>query len=206
MKPVGKWISGMALCLFLLIGMTLQAAETVEQLRMREKAQRERIIPPYSSPFLLTSIGQSPGASIARALFNVRAGLSVDLHPLADKDYLSHFKTLIMVVGASEKGMEALKVNPDKELARATALLDAATGAQVPIILMHLDGRDRRGGQSDLLLEEIIPYADRMVVKKEGNEDGFFTLKAEELGIPLIEIDKYSDLVDLAKKIFVQKQ
>ncbi len=66
---------------------------------------------------------------------------------------------------------------------------------------MHLGGVDRRGPIS----EQFVPFAtkvDYLIVRKDGNRDGYFTKVAEELKIPLFLIEKNVELVEILKEIF----
>jgi hypothetical protein len=47
-----------------------------------------------------------------------------------------------------------------------------------------------------------MPNADILLVLKEGDEDGRFTAISTDTGIPMILLDKLTDLSDVLKQVF----
>ncbi len=169
---------------------------------------------PFEQPVLITSIGQSAGAAQAKVLA-LRAGLDFVYEQRASVDQLEGMKTLIIVLGASSKGLGAAGVNMDEELLWGDELVSAAKDLGIRIVAMHIEGSSRRGPSSDLVHNQFAPLADDLIVKgaplgevwtedeaANGNEDGLFTLIAEEYGIPIQYIGKTLDAVDVLKEIF----
>ena len=66
-------------------------------------------------PILLTSCGQSPDYGIPN-LLGKRIGLEMEAAPLAGPDDISGFKTLIIVIGGSGKGLGAAGVDIPEEV------------------------------------------------------------------------------------------
>ncbi len=129
-----------------------------------------------TEPILLTSIGQSADLSMAKAMLK-KAGcdsakLVVD--KLATAAKVPEGGTVAMVVGASNKGLGEARISVDTEIARAKTLIEAAKKAKAKILLIHVGGKERRGGQSEAICKAVADAADVLVVKKDGDTDSFF--------------------------------
>ena len=86
------------------------------------------------TPVLITSCGQSPGPTTVKIVLQ-RLKLAYDIDPLATPETLqakakagTPYKSLIIVMGASLKGMGAAGISMDDELKRAAALIACAAG------------------------------------------------------------------------------
>ncbi|OGD28358.1 MAG: hypothetical protein A2Y56_11620 [Candidatus Aminicenantes bacterium RBG_13_63_10] len=155
----------------------------------------------FEQPILLTSAGQSADVQLANVLIK-KAGLSCTLGKLAaDKDLEGH-KTLILVLGASLKGLGAAGLDMAKENARVEGLLAAAKAKNIPLLCLHLGGADRRGQTTDEMTAAYLPQARMAIIVKSGNQDGFFTKICQSHNIPLVEAEKTIDAADPIKKAF----
>jgi hypothetical protein len=161
-------------------------------------------------PVLLTSCGQSPGFSYVEVSLK---GAKVDwvqkLDATAADLAKSQFKSIIIVTGASLKGMGAAGIAIEDEIARIKALIAAAKKQNIKIIGAHVEGMKRRaqgaspGDNTDeLSIDAVCPFSDLLVVKKEGDEDGRFTTISKGKGIPLITYEKNMDLQGVLKDLF----
>jgi hypothetical protein len=146
----------------------------------------------FEQPLLITSAGQNAEVQIAAVLAK-RAGLNYTLSKLAGPQDLANVKTLVIVLGASLKGLGAAGLDMDKENERLSALLAEAQKNRLPILGLHLGGEVRRGGQTDELIARILPLARLAIVVKSGNADGLFTKVCGANNIPLIEVEKTVD-------------
>lgn len=197
------FVLGLALAMLLALGGgEPRAAETIEQLKEKALQEKPRMKPPYPAPLVLTSVGQGPGASLAKALLTKKARLPLEFRPLLQAEQLPAMGTLLVAVGASAEGLKTAGTNKGREVGRAEALLSAAQKAHLPVILMHLGGAERRDELSSVFIDKALPYADFLIVKREGNEDGYFTRKAQELQTPLKEIEYYQDLIKAVPRLF----
>ncbi len=79
----------------------------------------------FDQPLLITSVGQSADGQMVRIIAQ-RAGLNFTYDAVAGTDALSGYKTVVLVVGGSSKGLGAAGINLDQEEQRAQALTDAA--------------------------------------------------------------------------------
>jgi hypothetical protein len=155
----------------------------------------------FEQPLLITSAGQNAEVQIAAVLAK-RAGLNYTLSKQAIGADLENMKTLVIVLGASLKGLGAAGLDMGKERERVMALITAAQKGQVPLLCLHLGGETRRGQQTDDLIADVLPLAKMVIVVKSGNGDGFFTRLCQPKNIPLIEVEKMADAQAPLQKAF----
>lgn len=167
------------------------------------------------TPILLTSCGQSPGPTLVKAFLG-RLGLEHQLVELARAEDLvaaqkagKPYQSLIVVTGASLKGMGAAGVSIAEELARIGALLAEAKRQGITVIGAHVEGMARRaqgaapGDTSDeQSIDAVMPKAQVMVVRADGNEDGRFTALAQAHRIPLVLFEKNMEMGDVFGRLF----
>jgi len=169
---------------------------------------------------LITSCGQSPGAIMLKVIFN-RLGLESDPAPYevnalakpadlqAAEEAGQPFQSLIIVMGASLKGMGAAGISIDDELERIDALLQAAEEKNIKIIGAHVEGMKRRsqgaspGDNTDeLSIDAVAPNSDILVVNQSGDGDQRFTNIAANHDIPMLTVEKNLDLIPVMKQLF----
>ena len=168
-------------------------------------------------PVLVTSCGQSIGPTTIKVVLQ-RLKMAYDIDPLATPETLqakakagTPYKTLIITMGASLKGMGAAGIEIEDELARAAALIAEARKSGVKIIGAHIEGMKRRsqgaaaGDTTDeQSIDAVAPNADILLVLKEGNSDGRFTVISQAKKTPLIEFEKTLDLIPALEKLFAK--
>jgi len=165
-------------------------------------------------PVLLTSCGQSPGPTTFEIFLKQ---LKLDFESKLDAtpaDLVrggAPFKSLIIVTGASLKGMGAAGVSIEDELARAKALIAAARKQNIKVIGAHIEGMKRRaqgadpGDNSDeLTIDAVCPESALLIIKKEGDEDGRFTTISKSKNIPMISYEKNMELKNVLQSVFVK--
>jgi hypothetical protein len=165
------------------------------------------------TPFLLTNAGQGPGGKMARLLmFQSKALLPTDFdynaEPLKEdstdltkKDY----EILFVIIGSSAKGLGASGITIDDEINRLNLMIEEAKELGMTIIAAQIEGDARRGktGSADeRSIDAIIPFADYIIVKKDGDSDGKFTNMAQELGVPITYIDETLDFMQVVQQMF----
>jgi len=168
----------------------------------------------FETPAFIASVGQSAGAMQARVLAD-RAGLQFTFEPRPAPEMLEGHETLIVVLGASTKGLGAAGVDVDAEIAWATQLFERARASGMSIVAMHIEGGTRRGPSSDEINTTFAPLVDHLIVKgggpdqewteaeeANGNADGLFTTIAAEHGIPITYIAKTLDAVGALQQLF----
>jgi hypothetical protein len=168
-------------------------------------------------PVLITSCGQSIGPTTIKVVMQ-RLKLAYDIDPLATPETLqakakagTPYKSLIITMGASLKGMGAAGIEIDDELARATALIAEAKKQGIQIIGAHIEGMKRRsqgaaaGDTTDeQSIDAVAPHSAILLVLKDGNSDGRFTVFSESNKIPLVEFEKTVDLIPALEKLFAK--
>jgi len=168
-------------------------------------------------PVMVTSCGQSPGPVRIQFFMN-RLEMDHEFNMEATADDLvarqqagNPVKTLIIVTGASLKGMGAAGTSIDDELARTEALMAEARNQGITIIGSHIEGMDRRaqgaaeGDTSDeQSIDLVCPNSDMLIVRADGNEDNRFSIIADNEGIPLLLFEKNMELGSVLEKVFQQ--
>lgn len=183
----------------------------------QETEEEEPAVITFEQPVLITSIGQSAGAAQAKILA-MKAGLDFVYEQRASLDDLEGMKTLIVVMGASGKGLGAAGVDIDAEIEWATELFDRAQELEIAIIAMHIEGSARRGPMSDQINTPFAPRADYLIIKgaateeeaanidideaANGNIDGLFTKIAEENEISIAFVARTLDVVAVLEDLF----
>ena len=200
--------------LILFVCLTLTALLTIPAITQETEKEEPAVIT-FEQPVLITSIGQSAGAAQAKILA-MKAGLDFVYEQRASLDDLEGMKVLIVVMGASGKGLGAAGVDIGAEIAWATELFDRARELEIVIIAMHIEGRSRRGPMSDQINTTFAPLADYLIIKgsateeeaanideaANGNLDGLFTTIAEENEIPIAFVAKTLDVVAVLEGLF----
>ena len=177
-------------------------------------------LPPTDFPVLVTSCGQSPGPVRIKAIFKrmklepgPKTYMIVDQATAEDlkivKETGSPYKTVIIVMGSSLKAMGAAGISIDDEIDRTSKLIAEARRQKITIIGAHIEGMARRaqgavvGDNTDeLSIDAVGPNSNLLIVTKDGNTDGRFTIISKDKGIPMIEADRMIDLIPVFEKIF----
>jgi hypothetical protein len=168
-------------------------------------------------PVLITSCGQSNAPTTIKVVMQ-RLKMAFDIDPLATPETLqakakagTPYKSLIITMGASLKGMGAAGIEIEDELARAAALIAEARKQGIQIIGAHIEGMKRRsqgaaaGDTTDeQSIDAVAPNSAILLVYKEGNTDGRFTAIAQAKKVPLIEFEKTVDLIPTLEKLFAK--
>jgi hypothetical protein len=156
----------------------------------------------FSGPGVLTSVGQSSDVAIVKVLLNTQLKLGLDYKPTAQPADLAGMKTLVIVLGASTKGLGAAGLDMDKEIARTKALLKAAKEQKIKVLAMHTGGEARRGQTSNDLIKLAVPEADYVIVVATGNKDKLFNQLAAPRSAPVVEVEKMAGAGDAVKAVF----
>jgi len=168
----------------------------------------------FESPAFIASVGQSAGAQQAKVLAT-RAGMQFTFEARPGAEMLEGHKTLIVVLGASTKGLGAAGVDVGAEIAWANELFEKARESGMSIVALHIEGGTRRGPSSDRINTTFAPLVDHLIVKggspdqdwgeaeeANGNADGLFTQIAAEQGIPITYIAKTLEAVGALQQLF----
>ena len=215
-------ISSLALSLFLVIylGLTMPGFAEIE-------------IPKAKLPVLTTSAGQSPDVTTINIVLE-EAGIKYDYCDVPDVAILdagvglagkesgpgfhvevytdkekfpegTPYKTVIIAIGASLKGMGASGLTVEAEVSRLKKIIDNCKKQKMFIIGVHVGGSSKRGApgsDNERMIDAVAPFVDYLIVTTDGNKDGRFDTIAKEKGIPLTMIEYALDLVDIFKQVF----
>ena len=122
-------------------------------------------------PAILTSVGQSADVDIV-ATHCKKIKLDVyQNNTIKAEELTSKYKTIILAVGGSNKGLGAAGIDADQELARADALIAKAKELGITVIAMHVGGADRRGTLSDSFIKPAFAAADIAIIVESGDTD-----------------------------------
>lgn len=148
---------------------------------------------------LATGVGM--GAAASAPGFHVESYTDTEQFPLG-----TPFKTLVVVIGASLKGMGASGLTIQDELSRIDEILAYCQENEIFVVAVHIGGFAARGaddGDNEVMIDVVLPYADYIIVTAEGNEDGRFTTAAEEQGIPITQIDFALGIIEVLAQAFM---
>ncbi len=163
--------------------------------------RKESASPVFEQPFLITSAGQNAEILMASVLAK-RAGLDFKQSKIASPKDLENMKTIVLVLGASSKGLGAAGLDLAKEKERVNRLVEEAQKKNIPLLCLHLGGEARRGPLSDELISAFLPFAKMAIVVKSGNKDGFLSEICEKHDIALVEVEKTADVLTPLKEAF----
>jgi len=165
--------------------------------------------PPIAGqPLFITNAGQGPGGKMARLLVirsKVVEEWTYNAEPWEKDLNEKPYKTLLVVIGSSAKGLGASGITIDDEIARLERMIKEAKKLGMQIIAAQIEGKARRdniGGPNERSIDAIAPFADHIIVKKDANADGRFTKIAEENKIPLTIIDDTIDFIQVIEKMY----
>jgi hypothetical protein len=160
------------------------------------------------TPLLITNAGQGPGAKMSRLLVQ-RSGAVTDFdynaEPRPADLQKRPYKTVMVVLGSTAKGLGASGITIDQEIERLNAMIAEAKRLKLQIVAVLLEGKARRGkpgGADERCIDAIAPHAQYLVVKKDGNEDGRFDAIARKTGAPLTLIDDAMDFGEVVKRMY----
>jgi hypothetical protein len=151
-----------------------------------------------TAEMLATGVGL--GAAASAPGFHVETYTDNEQYPIG-----TPFKTLLVVIGASLKGMGASGLTIEDEISRTEEVLTYCKENGIFVVAIHIGGFSARGaddGDNEVMINAVAPFADYIIVTAEGNEDGRFTKIAEERGIPITEIDYALAVIDVLAQAF----
>ena len=153
-------------------------------------------------PAILTSVGQSADVDIVathckKIKLDVYQNNTIKAEELTNK-----YKTIILAVGGSNKGLGAAGIDADQELARADALIAKAKELGITVIAMHVGGADRRGTLSDSFIKPAFAAADIAIIVESGDTDNLMHDILAGNSTPTAYVAKSSGARDVLKSLF----
>jgi len=175
------------------------AQETSEENRIVRKGKINKSL--YKQPVFVTSFGQSTDAAM---IDNVMKKIGADYvyNATATAEAMKGYKTVVIAVGASTKGLGAAGISESEETARAKAIMDYIKANDVEVICCHIGGSARRGTLSDLYADMVMEESSLIVLKEDANFDYKFTKYAAEHNVPICLIYATKDALTLFEEIF----
>jgi hypothetical protein len=158
-------------------------------------------LPAGEQPVLITPAGQGPGGAIVSVLCK-RNRVEAQELPMATAEHVKSFKTVIVVIGSSLKGLGAAGISIDQEIARVRSIIEEAKKRDMLVIGVHIEGEARRGGNCEKVIDDIAHRVDYLIVRSDGNKDGRFDRIAEEKKVPMRIINETAEFMDLLRGIF----
>ena len=160
----------------------------------------------FETPVFITSFGQSTDAAMLETVMkNINKTTTVEYvyNATATADALKGYKTVIIAVGASTKGLGAAGISEAEETARATEIINyLKANPDVQVICCHIGGSARRGTLSDVYADMVMEISSLIVLKEDANFDYKFTTYAQEHNIPISLIYATKDTITVFKEIF----
>ncbi|MCK4762841.1 MAG: hypothetical protein KAW12_11655 [Candidatus Aminicenantes bacterium] len=190
-------------------------------------------IPKAKLPVLTTSAGQSPDVNTVNIILEEAglkydycdvptaamlkdgvglgdkksgAGFHIEIHSdLSKFPKGTPYRSIIIAIGASLKGMGASGLTINDEAKRLKGIIDYCKANKIFIIAVHVGGLSKRGapgGDNEKMIDTVAPFADYLVAVADSNKDGRFTKIAAEKKIPYTEIKYALGLVEIVEKVF----
>ncbi|ADO76617.1 DUF6305 family protein [Halanaerobium praevalens] len=161
-------------------------------------------MPVFEEPVVVTTCGQSPGALMVKMIAQ-QVGIKAEQKDLLTAEGLkgNNYKTLIVTMGTSGKGMGAAGTNMKQEAKRIDNLIETAKENGLQVLGAHIEGMSRRADENDAQsIEIVMPQSDALIIKDSSNQDDFFSKKSEELNIPAIFFDKNNEMGKAFQELF----
>ena len=155
----------------------------------------------YSQPVFVTSFGQSTDAAMLDTVMK-RIGVDYVYNATANAEAIKGYKTIVIAVGASTKGLGAAGISEAEETERAKAIMQAIAESEAQVICCHIGGSARRGTLSDLFADMVMEKASYIVLKEDANFDYKFTKYAEEHNLPISLIYATKDALTVFTDVF----
>ena len=152
-------------------------------------------------PIILTSVGQSADVNVVQTLLK-KCEIDSDLNATVTADDLGSYKTLVLAIGGSSKGLGAAGVDENQELDLVKSVIAKAEEQGMTIIALHIGGSARRGTLSDKFIPDALAAADAAIIVSEGDSDGFMKGIVTENGVATAFIDNQVGAVEPLKTIF----
>ena len=150
---------------------------------------------------ILPSVGQSADVNVVQTLLK-KCEIYSDLNATVTADDLGSYKTLVLAIGGSSKGLGAAGVDENQELDRVKSVIAKAEEQGMTIIALHIGGSARRGTLSDKFIPDALAAADAAIIVSEGDSDGFMKGIVTENGVATAFIDNQVGAVEPLKTIF----
>lgn len=162
--------------------------------------------PKFEFPVLLSNAGQGPDGKSTRTLINFNAVSKAVMVYETNYWYnaepqpadIAKYKTIIFAISSSAKGLGASGITIDEEIARLSKVVAEAKKLKIKIVALLLNGKDNRGlggSANEQSVDAIIPFADYIITRKDGDSDSKLKKAADKNKAPITYFD--SSITDL---------
>jgi len=148
----------------------------------------------------LIAAGVGLGGAQPAPGFHVEIYTDLNKYPIG-----TPYKTVLVAIGASLKGMGASGLTVETEIARLKDVLTYCKEQGMLIVGIHIGGQAARGApgsENELMIDTVAPFVDCLIVTEESNFDGRFTKIAEERNIPITIVKYAVDVIPVLKTLF----
>ena len=177
---------------------TTQAAETQAT---ETEAAAELPAGIAEGPILLTSDGQSADVNVVQTLLK-KCEIESDLNATVTADGLDGYKTLVLAIGGSSKGLGAAGVDENQELERVKSVIAKAKENGMTVIALHIGGSARRGTLSDKFIPDALQNADAAIIVAEGDSDGMMKGIVTDANVPTAVVENQVGAMEPLKTLF----
>jgi hypothetical protein len=188
-------------------------------------------IPRVSTPVIHISAGQGNGVLVLNALAD-KVKIPYDYSDIATSKHIAAgvglptfvegegahkeikstaapgtpYKTMILVMGASLKGMGASGLSLNSEIARLKDLINYCKANKIFVVGMHVEGvamRGKPGSDNEAIIDAVAPLCDYLIVTTKGYEyDDKFANISSSKGIPISVAANNTELMNILKTMF----
>lgn len=152
-------------------------------------------------PILLTSVGQSADVNVVQTLLK-KCEIECDLNAVVTADGLSSYKTLVLAIGGSSKGLGAAGIDENQEIERVKSVIAKAEEQGMKIVALHIGGSARRGTLSDKFIPDALNAADAAIIVSEGDSDGLMKGILTAGNVPSAFVENQIGAIEPLKTIF----
>ena len=160
-------------------------------------------IPKFELPLLITCTGQTPGYL---TIYTLAKELQIEAvnDPLITPRKMKEqgYKTMIVVMAVSIKGLGAAGLNQQEEFERCKLVFKEAKELGIKIIGVHIGGEVMRNVIADKFITPFAPQCDYLMVLAEGNKDSLFYVIAAKNNIPLNVFQTFAELLAIMRAMF----
>ena len=152
-------------------------------------------------PIILTSVGQSADVNVVQTLMK-KCEIQCDMNATVTADEIADYKTLVLAIGGSSKGLGAAGIDENQELDRVKAVIAKAKEQGMTIVALHIGGSARRGTLSDKFIPDALGAADAAIIVSEGDSDGMMKGIVASNGIATAFVENQVGAVEPLKTVF----